>query len=133
MELVRRLFANWPLKLTSVLLALLLWVIATLEEPVTRRVRARIGALLIPVDRLQFLDQRDQSAVQVPGPVREQLGRLVEAFMAHAWRSFSWEPWEGSQPLPRRLGQAKPGLRHANLSSGFAPTRSVTNLCGWHE
>ena len=42
MGLVRRLLANWPLKLTSVLLAILLWVVASLEEPVTRRVRARV-------------------------------------------------------------------------------------------
>lgn len=71
MELFRRIFANWPLKLTSVLLALLLWVIATLEEPVTRRVRARIE-LDPPVDRSVTLPVSTAS-VQLTAPAREFL------------------------------------------------------------
>lgn len=71
MELVRRIFANWPLKLTSVLLALLLWVIATLEEPVTRRVRARIE-LDPPADRAVTLAVTTAS-VQLTAPAREFL------------------------------------------------------------
>jgi len=70
-ELVRRLFANWPLKLTSVLLALLLWVIATLEEPVTRRVRGRIE-LDPPADRSVTLSVATVS-VQLTAPAREFL------------------------------------------------------------
>jgi hypothetical protein len=70
-ELVRRLFANWPLKLTSVLLALLLWVIATLEEPVTRRVRARIE-LDPPADRTVTVALATAS-VQLTAPAREFL------------------------------------------------------------
>jgi hypothetical protein len=77
-KLVRRLFANWPLKLTSVLLALLLWVIATLEEPVTRRVRGRVE-LDPPADRSVTLDVATVS-VQLTAPAREFLklgGRVV--------------------------------------------------------
>jgi hypothetical protein len=70
-QLLRRLFTNWPLKLTSVLLALLLWVIATLEEPVTRRVRARIE-LDPPVDRSVTLPISTAS-VQLTAPAREFL------------------------------------------------------------
>ena len=71
MELVRRLFANWPLKLTSVLLALLLWVIATLEAPVTRRVRGRIE-LDPPAERTLTLTIATAS-VQLSAPTREFL------------------------------------------------------------
>jgi hypothetical protein len=70
-ELVRRIFANWPLKLTSVLLALLLWVIATLEEPVTRRVRGRLE-LDPPADRSVTLSVATVS-VQLTAPAREFL------------------------------------------------------------
>ncbi len=78
MALLRRLLANWPLKLTSVLLALLLWVVASLEEPVTRRVRARLD-LDPPTDRV-VVGAPTSAMVQLNAPAREFLklgGRAV--------------------------------------------------------
>lgn len=71
MSLVRRALANWPLKLTSVLLALLLWVVASLEEPLTRRVRARLD-LEPPADRA-ILGAPSTATVQLTAPAREFL------------------------------------------------------------
>ncbi len=71
MDLLRRAFASWPLKLTSVLLALLLWVIATLEEPVTRRVPARV-TLDPPTDRA-ITTLTTTASVQLNAPAREFL------------------------------------------------------------
>jgi len=70
-QLLRRAFASWPLKLTSVLLALLLWVIATLEEPVTRRVPARL-ILDPPTDRA-VSTLTSTASVQLTAPAREFL------------------------------------------------------------
>jgi hypothetical protein len=67
--LLRRIFANWPLKLTSVLLALLLWVIATLEEPISRRVRARLE-LEAPAERT-IVGAPAMATVQLTAPARE--------------------------------------------------------------
>lgn len=69
MSLLRRIFANWPLKLTSVLLAILLWVIATLEEPINRRVRARLE-LEPPADRT-IVGAPAMATVQLTAPARE--------------------------------------------------------------
>jgi hypothetical protein len=70
-RLLQRAFAGWPLKLTSVLLALLLWVIATLEEPVTRRVPARL-TLDPPADRA-VTSATTTATVQLTAPAREFL------------------------------------------------------------
>lgn len=71
MPLLRRTFANWPLKLTSLLLAILLWVVATLEEPIGRRVRARVE-LDAPTDRV-VLGAPATATVQLTAPAREFL------------------------------------------------------------
>ena len=71
MQLVRRLFANWPLKLTSLLLAILCWVVATLEEPIGRRVRARLE-LDPPAERV-ILGAPATATVQLTAPAREFL------------------------------------------------------------
>ena len=71
MGLLRRLAANWPLKLTSLLLALLLWVVASLEEPVSRRVRARVE-LDPPTDRV-IVGAPAAAVVQLVAPAREFL------------------------------------------------------------
>ena len=71
MQLVRRLLANWPLKLTSLLLAILCWVVATLEEPIGRRVRARLE-LDPPADRV-LLGAPATATVQLTAPAREFL------------------------------------------------------------
>jgi hypothetical protein len=70
-RLLKRAFTAWPLKLTSVLLALLLWVIATLEEPVTRRVPARV-TLDPPTDRA-VTTTITTASVQLTAPAREFL------------------------------------------------------------
>jgi hypothetical protein len=70
-QLLKRAFAGWPLKLTSVLLALLLWVIASLEEPVTRRVPARL-TLDPPTDRA-VTTPTTVATVQLTAPAREFL------------------------------------------------------------
>jgi hypothetical protein len=70
-RLLKRAFDAWPLKLTSVLLALLLWVIATLEEPVTRRVAARL-TLDPPSDRT-VTTTVTAASVQLTAPAREFL------------------------------------------------------------
>ncbi|HWA40808.1 MAG TPA: hypothetical protein VG712_04300 [Gemmatimonadales bacterium] len=74
MPIVRRIFANWPLKLTSLLLAILCWVVATLEEPIGRRVRARVE-LDPPADRV-LIGAPTTATVQLTAPAREflQLG-----------------------------------------------------------
>jgi hypothetical protein len=69
--LLRRLLATWPLKLTSLLLAILLWVVASLEEPVTRRVRAHIE-LDAPTDRV-ITGAPPFATVQLIAPAREFL------------------------------------------------------------
>lgn len=69
MRFLRRLFANWPLKLTSILLAILLWVIATLEEPISRRVQARLQ-FEPPVDRT-ITGAPTMATVQLTAPARE--------------------------------------------------------------
>lgn len=71
MQLVRRLFANWPLKLTSLLLAILCWVVATLEEPIGRRVRARLE-LDPPAERV-LIGAPTTATVQLTAPAREFL------------------------------------------------------------
>lgn len=71
MRLVRRALANWPLKLTSVLLAILLWIVAALEEPVSRRVPARL-TLESPNDRT-ILGAPTTASVQLTAPAREFL------------------------------------------------------------
>lgn len=79
MGLLQRAVANWPLKLTSVLLAILLWVVAALEEPINRRVRARLE-LEAPPDRV-ILGAPATATVQLTAPAREFLklgGRPVE-------------------------------------------------------
>lgn len=69
--MLRRLVANWPLKLTSVLLAILLWVVASLEEPVSRRVRAHVE-LDPPADRV-LMGVPTAATVQLVAPAREFL------------------------------------------------------------
>lgn len=71
MPLLRRLFANWPLKLTSLLLAILCWVVATLEEPIGRRVQARVE-LDPPADRV-LVGAPLTATVQLTAPAREFL------------------------------------------------------------
>lgn len=71
MGLLRRLVANWPLKLTSVLLAILLWVVAALEEPVTRRVRAHLE-LEAPAERV-ITGAPPSATVLLTAPAREFL------------------------------------------------------------
>ena len=71
MPLLRRLVANWPLKLTSLLLAVLLWIVATLEEPIGRRVRARVE-LEPPADRV-VVGAPATASVQLTAPAREFL------------------------------------------------------------
>lgn len=76
--MLRRLLANWPLKLTSLLLAILLWIVASLEEPVTRRVRARID--LEPPPGKVIVGAPTTASVLLVAPVREFLklgGRAV--------------------------------------------------------
>jgi hypothetical protein len=77
--LLQRALANWPLKLTSVLLAILLWVVAALEEPINRRVRAHLE-LEAPPGRV-ILGAPGAATVQLTAPAREFLklgGRPVE-------------------------------------------------------
>jgi len=69
--LLQRAFANWPLKLTSVLLALLLWVVAALEEPINRRVRAHLE-LEAPAGRV-IVGAPTTATVQLTAPAREFL------------------------------------------------------------
>jgi len=69
--LLQRAFANWPLKLTSVLLAILLWVVAALEEPINRRVRAHLE-LEAPTDRV-IVGAPTTATVQLTAPAREFL------------------------------------------------------------
>lgn len=69
--MLRRLLANWPLKLTSLLLALLLWIVASLEEPVTRRVRARID--LDPPPGKVIVGAPTTASVLLTAPAREFL------------------------------------------------------------
>ena len=71
MPLLRRLLTNWPLKLTSLLLALLCWVVATLEEPIGRRVRARVE-LDPPAERV-IIGAPSTATVQLTAPAREFL------------------------------------------------------------
>ncbi len=71
MALLQRAFANWPLKLTSVLLALLLWVVAALEEPINRRVRAHLE-LEAPAGRV-IVGAPTTATVQLTAPAREFL------------------------------------------------------------
>ncbi|HEU4570333.1 MAG TPA: hypothetical protein VFS07_07165 [Gemmatimonadales bacterium] len=69
--LLRRLTRNWPLKLTSLLLAILLWVVATLEEPVTRYVRARLE--LEPPAGRELSGAPPTVTVRLAGAARELL------------------------------------------------------------
>lgn len=71
MALLQRAFANWPLKLTSVLLAMLLWVVAALEEPINRRVRAHLE-LEAPAGRV-IVGAPTTASVQLTAPAREFL------------------------------------------------------------
>ncbi len=71
MALLQRAFANWPLKLTSVLLAILLWVVAALEEPINRRVRAHLE-LEAPAGRV-IVGAPITASVQLTAPAREFL------------------------------------------------------------
>ena len=71
MALFQRAFANWPLKLTSVLLAILLWVVAALEEPINRRVRAHLE-LEAPSGRV-IVGAPTTATVQLTAPAREFL------------------------------------------------------------
>lgn len=71
MALLQRVFANWPLKLTSVLLAILLWVVAALEEPINRRVRAHVE-LEAPAGRV-IVGAPATASVQLTAPAREFL------------------------------------------------------------
>src|SRR5450432_3171253 len=52
---------------------------------------------------------------RVPKPSREELGR-AKPDLAHARNK--WEPWEGSQTLPRRArpGEARPRSRDRSVS-----------------
>jgi hypothetical protein len=68
---LQRAFANWPLKLTSVLLAILLWIVAALEEPISRRVRAHLE-LEAPAGHV-LLGAPAAATVQLTGPAREFL------------------------------------------------------------
>lgn len=76
--MLRRPLANWRLKLTSLLLAVLLWIVASLEEPVTRRVHARID--LEPPPGKVIVGAPLSASVLLSAPVREFLklgGRAV--------------------------------------------------------
>lgn len=71
MSLPAALFRNWPLKLTSLLLAILLWVVATAEQPASRVLRVTLVPQA-PVGRSVTGDPPSITALVV-GPRRELL------------------------------------------------------------
>lgn len=66
-----RLTANWPLKLTSLLLALLLWFVAAFEEPSTRLVRVLLQ--VTPPEGREVIEAPATAQVLVSGSARELL------------------------------------------------------------
>lgn len=66
-----RLTANWPLKLTSLLLAVLLWMVASFEEPSSRLVRVRLQ-LAVPAGR-ELLEAPAAAQALVVGSTRSLL------------------------------------------------------------
>ncbi|MFI5234839.1 MAG: hypothetical protein ACHQXA_03940, partial [Gemmatimonadales bacterium] len=71
MTIRARLTANWPLKLTSLLLAVLLWFVAAFEEPSTRLVRVDLQ-IEPPAGRVVVQAPATAQALVV-GPARELL------------------------------------------------------------
>ncbi|HSC58505.1 MAG TPA: hypothetical protein VLC11_03015 [Gemmatimonadales bacterium] len=66
-----RLTANWPLKLTSLLLALLLWSVAAFEEPSTRLIRIQLQ--IAPPEGRELLEAPASAQALVTGPARALL------------------------------------------------------------
>lgn len=66
-----RLVANWPLKLTSLLLALLLWSVVAFEEPSTRLIRIQLQ-VTAPEGR-ELIEAPATAQALVTGPARELL------------------------------------------------------------
>jgi hypothetical protein len=66
-----RLTANWPLKLTSLLLAILLWLVAAFEQPSTRLVRVQLQ--VEPPAGREVLEAPATAQALVVGPARELL------------------------------------------------------------
>jgi hypothetical protein len=66
-----RLTANWPLKLTSLLLAVLLWMVASFEEPSSRLVRVQLQ-LAVPAGR-ELLEAPAAAQALVVGSTRALL------------------------------------------------------------
>jgi len=136
-RLLQRAFANWPLKLTSVLLALLLWVIATLEEPVTRRVPARL-TLDPPSDRA-VTTSVTTATVQLTAPAREFLklgGRPVSVLRTVA-DSTEGPGTIGLSPadviLPRGISARALDVQPAQVSYRMVPKGSaVLQTRTWH-
>ena len=71
MSLQERIFRNWPLKVTSVLLSMLLWVVAATEEPGSRVVAARLT--LEPPPGRTVLQAPAVVSLHLTGPRRELL------------------------------------------------------------
>ena len=65
------LFGNWPLKVTSVLLSMLLWVVAATEEPGSRVVPGRL--IIDPPPGRTILSAPATVSVHLTGPRRELL------------------------------------------------------------
>jgi hypothetical protein len=61
-----------------------LFILVVDEHGAEVGVGAGLGALLIPVDRLELLFERDDRAMQILRGLRQKLGRLVEIFASHA-------------------------------------------------
>lgn len=78
-----RLAANWPLKLTSLLLALLLWAVVAFEEPSTRLIRIQLQ-VTAPVGR-ELIEAPATAQALVTGPARELLELAADPpILAHA-------------------------------------------------
>ena len=61
-----------------------LLLVAVVREDVGQaRVVRRLDALVVPVDRLELLDQRREGTVAVDRRLVEQLGRLVQSLASH--------------------------------------------------
>ena len=89
---------------------LLLLVAVVREDRLQLRVLAGIGALVVPVDRLEFLHQRDDRAVHVAGLVRQFLDGFVVADARHG-RS-SWQRNTRFEVMLRPVAEARDRLVH---------------------
>ena len=70
-----------PLQVHHGVLDLLVAVVD--EDGAQLGVGAGLGALLVPVDRLELLDERDEAAVELLGAPGEPLDRFVVTLAAH--------------------------------------------------